>query len=869
MKSNRVMMLSRTRLNNQNQSGIAIFVVLGIVGVLSVLGIFASKFSSSQKYQVVKSIADSQADYLLNAATEIAMVTAAKSANGGNYSSLSTSEKQASSLYYFGKPSQKQTAASNGDFELNYPSGSALQYTDAQINLASLANQIGAEVTNLSVSMEMDKAYSVGSSAGHQTVGVDTNPWMRGLTSKYVNEGTITPWVISMPTFSLVDLCTINLADVFEAIVGIPIPSEIGDKCKVNIGKMFQTATGIQLPVIKFSDIFQFFFPGMPSEFTIDLPALPLEQWSDQWPGISAPSGSGYNVRPDFTSEKYGLVKVATEMHFKSDRRIEFDRVMNAKIEFKVSDVQPVAPLYSFFIRNSNNDLNAEVFRETTNPITNLSGVGRRLFVNSMPSSFLGNVVGGIFGSGTLPPEPEFPGLVRVNGPSEYLVNASWFNMPRPLYNLPTAFREHSTLMIDYAKVPFTFKSTSVLITLGVAIAGVIKTAIEAAADPDVTIGQALLSKADDIIADSASNNWVWPPGALPYGIPVLPIFLPNPFDRGNTTFLFGEYSLSPTLWREIEGNVKLVKYQWCFWIFKGLLLAADQFLGFCPIPIPLVWTRVLKEDYTYSSQGIVKTIKNDIFNPPSGFTQNSGNTPFAPAKEGGVSYGATGPLNVQTDSTLDVPNLYDEEQYAKKCTRYYADVTAFETDFPNLLDTDGYFDCSGVIFIDCPSSSVSGLVLNFPPTSFSGDLKVKGKGIVVTPAALQITTNVIQGEWEAGLKKPLDTPANQALRAGTTLSLVSLAGPVKLQGTDNQVVEASIYGEEGIVCTARYPKIYGNLVVNKLDKALIAWEVVVNYRSSRTRTSLFSTRTDYGKFDPNRLHLAFGMKSETRYGRK
>jgi hypothetical protein len=271
-----------------------------------------------------------------------------------------------------------------------------------------------------------------------------------------------------------------------------------------------------------------------------------------------------------------------------------------------------------------------------------------------------------------------------------------------------------------------------------------------------------------------------------------------------------------------------------------------------------------------YSGQNIVKTMKGNIYNPPAGFTAASGNTPFSPAEGPEGVYGDTGPIVIDGPaSDKDVPNLFTEEQYAKKANYYFRDTEAFEAAFPRFINSDGYFMADGVIFVDCPADSISGIELNFPPLSHGEPIKIKGIGMLVTPAAINVNYNIVQGDWDSNYKYPVDSPENIELRRNTKFSILSLEGFIKFSGGQTRVVESSVYAKLGIQCESLYSKIYGNLILDYFDGGRIARELVVNYRSTRTRVSLFSTQSDVGKYDPRRNVLSLGNWSNIKYGTK
>lgn len=122
-------------------------------------------------------------------------------------------------------------------------------------------------------------------------------------------------------------------------------------------------------------------------------------QPSDLWPsGVKVPQDHSRYV------EKYGTLKVS------STARINFvdgtfsERRINATKDFKVSDTEPMAPMYSFFCAN------------TTNDRINFNDNGGQFYVN--------NSSGRLFSKADRDARKEIPGQIRVNFKPEDFVDA-------------------------------------------------------------------------------------------------------------------------------------------------------------------------------------------------------------------------------------------------------------------------------------------------------------------------------------------------------------------------------------------------------------------------------------------------------------
>lgn len=189
-------------------------------------------------------------------------------------------------------------------------------------------------------------------------------------------------------------------------------------------------------------------------------------------------------------------------------------------------------------------------------------------------------------------------------------------------------------------------------------------------------------------------------------------------------------------------------------------------------------------------------------------------------------------------------PNLYTVEQYAKKATYYYESGDEFISDLPNrMIEVNGesVFLLNGITF-------VSGTIgtSDQPFTVDGGELKVLGRGMIVT------TGNMFLG---------CDIRVVDRSEEDTTIfSLILREGGLIVMDPNRRYdIEASVYTDKGIAINGNSSlHIMGNWVTNEFSKPAMSGTVNVTYVSSRTRTSFGSLHPERGRFDPRRYHVSF-----------
>jgi len=124
--------------------------------------------------------------------------------------------------------------------------------------------------------------------------------------------------------------------------------------------------------------------------------------------------------------------------------------------------------------------------------------------------------------------------------------------------------------------------------------------------------------------------------------------------------------------------------------------------------------------------------------------------------------------------------------------------------------------------------------------------LLVTGKGMIVVAGNVFLGCNIVCLDDEDSGEK-------------TTFSLICRNGGLVILKSGKYALEGSLYTDAGIyVEPGSSLHILGNWVTNQFKKPLMMGTVVVDYVSSRTRTSVGSLHPIRGKYDPKRYHVSF-----------
>lgn len=615
------------------------------------------------------------------------------------------------------------------------------------------------------------------------------------------------------------------------------------------------------------------------------------------WPaGTPVSEGDGQYL------EKYGQLSLECEAKISYQDRQTAARRVTATKDFKVADCEPPAPMYSFFINNMQNE--AISFNNYGGQfyINNFDYTG---VLSKVKQAITGAFSGGNTASDD--EGKEIPGLIRVNYKDESGTNplicnvglvGDWGGQPiegesdniaaklfsgiealmilcpdtsmavvGAKYTLNTAVNKKNPDTNE--SVPVKLKGTyekgqtgtnpfagASFADFSAKITGIREGGLAKASDllksmaglgginlvPDVggmstnvialAITLALKPLTENVTSALGVNGIGVPDCFQSWDMPTMgtknslyPI--PTTGTGSNKTHFFGYGGLHPTLTKEIEGNVMKYYRQWAMCIVGmnatdrlPLLPFPPVFLPPAPLVIPIWKAGEIIEKYDFNLENF---------------------------KAHGDDGKADMEANAYDPALLEnmPPNLYTNEQYAKKATYYYENAQAFIEDLPNRtteIDGKTVFVLNGISYI---SGSVG--EPNNPFTVEGGDtLYVCGKGMIVCSGNFYMGCNIVS--IDRNEEEP--TVFSLICRKG---GLMVMTGGLKLR------FEGSLYTELGMFVHQNSSlHIVGNWVTNAFNKAAMGGNVAIDYVSSRVRTSLGSLHPIRGKYDPRRYHVSF-----------
>ncbi len=607
--------------------------------------------------------------------------------------------------------------------------------------------------------------------------------------------------------------------------------------------------------------------------------------------GYTMPS----SIEENYATEKYGFLEInANAAIIYPDKQVVFKSV-KAEKEFKCADIEPVAPLYSFFINNTNNEY------------LNFNSVGGNLTINNFSS--LNRITGS--GKSSDPEKTEFPGLVRVNGTENTVVNVGFIGNPlsNSIDSSDNSLKKMGksaewALVLDHKCKNAAFGASTQFYDAKEKINDKYRSKF-------VQLSNTQIAKTKDKI-ESKGAEFNPPVMKPPQPAEEHKTNFKKTFEKGNLKAdvkgglqkLFGGFlqpNILPPLDKDKLGvyffeppihfakdymknesgvsgmnifNDSFVKWEWPVSGF-----GFDQFR----IPIPTVSETTTQlfgfgSAYPTLTKGIEGNVLKRIrqwhlgimsfpcLPPPFG---KQIPTPWGPLLpiwfpvwhthdiENKYEYALwllketlpEGDMEIEgsiydpTQLANHPPNLYSVEQYAKKASFYYATAEDFYADLKNRTIKENGKDClnlSGITYIE------DSVIL--PPPEMP-ELCVAGKGAIVTGGNFVIQGD-IKDAWNEDEERKADTPR-------TIFSLIARKGGLIVDpgaGPASIRLEGSIYTEKGMsVPSSKGVKIVGNYVTNAFCKLHLMGEVLVEYVAYKTRSSLTSVNPDQGVYDPDR----------------
>jgi hypothetical protein len=532
--------------------------------------------------------------------------------------------------------------------------------------------------------------------------------------------------------------------------------------------------------------------------------------------------------------EKIGILEVLTTVEYQPQGAIgpTIKKVLRTQRDFRVADIQPVAPDYSFFVANSKllfeNDIENKNAWKGNDKINWAEGKGALIIHNfslcdgklfGKFRNFLEAIIS--LNIEKFSHSLYLPGLVRVNGTqameiplnfglmdsggfldrmkkcevAALLVNDEEKNAH---YNLRDKnYPESETCVGDYTR---NYKSHNITPDMGESFCG-----IGRESPPPLSI----LSPLRPV----PHFDWPWLTDSKVW-FPVPKVY--------NQTLLFGDFHVEFPLSLRVEGNL-WKKFSRMRLHMIRIFIPLNWFFGapnidFTLPPVPMNTTVV--EPYGFCSY------------PPM---ENQNHQ--ADPERMKTAWNPDDPTNLPE-------NIYSPYQYIKKASYYYKTTSDFADDVENRsafvdLGTgklEKVFLCDGVSFVE--NTDGQGL--------FLPDLKVLGRGVIVAAGNIHLTGDIQRVE-----------PPNAPL---SMLSIVARNGAIL--NKSERSVEACLYADRGLMMPIYAKlKVYGNLVINQFNRKACQGTLDVHYESNRCHSSIMSYFKDISKYDPTRYQANISKK--------
>ena len=389
------------------------------------------------------------------------------------------------------------------------------------------------------------------------------------------------------------------------------------------------------------------------------------------------------------TVEKKGFLEVETLLDFypkASDNSHVIRKKLLVQREFRVADIQPIAPSHSFFVANSALTYEDESVENDDNwkgddQINWNDGFGD-LVIQNMPGfkdliSFFDMLIHD-FSFKNILRNVMLPGLVRVNGTKPMQVKLGMFPSL-------TDFSVENLKKIEVLALAVGHKDDS-------------KSACDDKGHDKHNLVPGFKSIPFNFWSNAESFDWGYMAGG---DAPGSTYWIPFPPRFARTCF-FGYFHISPPFSFRMEGNLRKVYSHLKIHLIQIIIPPIPPWFLGITIPIPWLWANSYAEPY--------------------GFCKWPGYDDEDKAKE---SWDPSKPANLPE-------NLYSPVQYLKKASYYYNSSQEFNSDINNrsiMIGDEKVFICDGVTFVNDS--------LTLPK------MKVQGRGIIVATGNITVNGNL------------------------------------------------------------------------------------------------------------------------------
>lgn len=539
-------------------------------------------------------------------------------------------------------------------------------------------------------------------------------------------------------------------------------------------------------------------------------------------------SGFNYDNFSNFGDESYYLEKGAilrittTVVYPKSNTNI-IQKKLVSEIPFKVSDVQPIAPEYSFFIANTEkvSDPSNIVGATLGEPISlNKEQDNKASFENDTPPAgqFIVHNLPVIREATTLEPNiikdkiyfdgldgTRIPGMVRVN--SDYSPSNNKVTQLRSFFGIVaqpelTEFNKFFTPFNVISDTPKNKFNTLISFCWD----GSDKTTPKRYHDIELPVifeTESSLPMPEPGVKNLM--NFVKSSGFQIISVP---------------TLLFGTCHMEYPLGLRAEGPIDTIYSRTRLTVNpKGRLQTANP-----------MFEDLTEVSYKYEN------VTNNAKSQNSAYDFDGSDKPESRDSSRASTYGMTGsdasPVsgydkgqswNSNSEFKYCPANCYDVSQYAKKATKYYEDASSFLND--GEVFKNGILELNGVYYIK------GDLTLNA--------IKYKGNGLIVC-GKKNITLN-------GDITREDDT---------STLGIIARTGVLTFENCGK--VQAACFSNNAPICNSSKLYIEGNLVCNTFKRDAFGVDTYINYDNTICTVTPFASHRKYGKFEPKRYAVSF-----------
>lgn len=532
------------------------------------------------------------------------------------------------------------------------------------------------------------------------------------------------------------------------------------------------------------------------------------------------------NLDSDFNNpmliEKGGVLRITTTAKYQpKDSKKEIKRILVSEIPFKVSDVQPIAPEYTFFVANSplisgeNTtaythtlgeaiDMNSAMSNTTFTSGANAAG---RFIVHNLPLSADGKPSYSLIGNST----GRIPGMVRIN--TEYSSKGDKTTDIRTFigcFEEPelTEMNQMFTPYENSVKNPFnTVPSFCWYNQQGKPINPERKHEVEFPV----------------MLQFNEKDKKIETPGIMGF----VDVYHRSGFNVVMVpTLLYGHGHMEYPLGINSEGPINT--------IYSRMRVGAFPNAIVCPGAEKVV-TDATEVYYSYEQCSTYSNGSSYDFSQTATNTQN-----FNPAAYGMVNHGSykeSDGWHSNTEFKYMPANCYDALQYAKKATRFYETGDEFIKDCGKQIKQGGLnngtnVELNGVYYIKCSDKEDS--------LSFDSAMTFSGNGLIVAKKSIVINSDI-----------SLADPQKDSL------GIIARTGNITFNCNKVESACFSNLAPELPEGSSSPTKIYGNLVCNDFDRAALL-DVEIIYDNRITSVNPLASLRKAGKFEPKRYIVAF-----------